>query len=78
MRRTGQRSVYGELIGKRGSEQIFGIKGIAIYPEVQGRAVRVPLTAEQAAKLTGPIRIEYRELPENGGQLIAEITSTIR
>jgi len=45
---------------------------------VQGRSVRVPLTAEQAAKLTGPIRIEYRELPENGGQLIAEITSTIR
>lgn len=78
MRRTGQRSVYGELLGKRGGEQVFGIKGIAIYPEVQGRSVRVPLTAEQAAKLTGPIRIEYRELPENGGQLIAEITSTIR
>lgn len=78
MRRTGQRSVYGELLGKRGAEQVFGIKGIAIYPEVQGRSVRVPLTAEQAAKLTGPIRIEYRELPENGGQLIAEITSTIR
>ena len=78
MRRTGQRSVYGEILGKRGSEQIFLIKGVAIYPEVQGRSVRIPLTAEQIAKLNGPVRIEYRELPENGGQLIAEITSTIR
>lgn len=78
MRRTGQRSVYGEILGKRGSEQIFAIKGIAIYPEVAGRSVRIPLTVEQAAKLTGPVRIEYRELPENGGQLIAEIVSTVR
>jgi len=78
MRRTGQRSVYGEILGKRGSEQVFQIKGVAIYPEVQGRSVRIPLTAEQIAKLNGPIRIEYRELPENGGQLIAEITSVVR
>ncbi|MFN5781201.1 MAG: molecular chaperone, partial [Novosphingobium sp.] len=46
MRRSGQRSVYGEILGKRGSEQIFLIKGVAIYPEVQGRSVRIPLTAE--------------------------------
>lgn len=78
MRRSGQRSVYGEILGKRGSEQIFLIKGVAIYPEVQGRSVKIPLTAEQIAKLSGPIRIEYRELPENGGQLIAEITSVVR
>ncbi len=78
MRRTGQRSVYGEILGKRGSEQIFLIKGVAIYPEVQGRSVRIPLTAEQIAKLNGPVRIEYRELPENGGQLIAEITTNVR
>lgn len=78
MRRTGQRSVYGEILGKRGGEQVFAIKGVAIYPEVQGRTLKIPLTAEQVAKLKGPIRIEYRELPENGGQLIAEITSIIR
>lgn len=78
MRRTGQRSVYGEILGKRGGEQVFQIKGIAIYPEVQGRTVKIPLSAEQIGKLSGPIRIEYRELPENGGQLIAEITSVVR
>lgn len=78
MRRSGQRSVYGEILGKRGSEQVFALKGIAIYPELAARTVRIPLTAEQVEKLKGPIRIEYRELPENGGQLIAETTSTIR
>jgi P pilus assembly chaperone PapD len=78
MQRTGQRSVYGEIQGKRGSEQLFLIKGIAIYPEVKGRSVRIPLTAEQVAKLKGPIRIEYREAPENGGQLIAGITSSVQ
>lgn len=78
LRRTGQRSVYGEILGKRGNEQLFQIKGIAAYPEVAARTVRIPLTADQIAKLRGPVRIEYRELPENGGQLIAEITSTIQ
>lgn len=78
MRRTGQRSVYGEILGKRGSEQVFQIKGIAIYPEVEGRTVKIPLTADQLGKLKGPVRIEYREMPENGGQLIAEVTSAIQ
>lgn len=78
MRRTGQRSVYGEILGKRGSEQVFQIKGIAIYPEVEGRTVKIPLTADQLGKLKGPVRIEYREMPENGGQLIAEVTSAVQ
>ena len=78
MRRTGQRSVFGEILGKRGSEQVFQIKGIAIYPEVEGRTVKIPLTADQLGKLKGPVRIEYREMPENGGQLIAEVTSAIQ
>jgi P pilus assembly chaperone PapD len=75
--RSGQRSVYGDIIGKRGSEQIFTLKGIAVYPEIEGRTVRIPLDAAQIAKLSGPVRIEYREPPENGGQLLAEITSNV-
>jgi P pilus assembly chaperone PapD len=78
LRRSGNRSVYGEILGKRGNDQIFAIKGIAVYPEVAGRTVRIPLTPEQVAKLRGPVRIEYREMPENGGQLIAQITSDIQ
>lgn len=78
MGRTGQRSVYGELIGKtpRG-EVLFSLRGIAVYPEVNRRKVHVPLNAEQAARVKGPVRIEYRELPENGGALITEATVTV-
>lgn len=79
MSRSGQRSVFGMIEGKTArGEQVFQLRGIAIYPEVTQRKVRVPVTPEQQAKLTGPVKIEYRELPENGGQLIAEVTSAIR
>ncbi len=73
MTRSGQRSVYGELIGKspRG-EVLFDLRGIAVYAEITRRTVAVPISAEQLPKLKGPIKIEYRELPENGGALIAE------
>ena len=77
LQRSGQRSVYGEILGKRGSEQLFVVKGVAIYPEVQDRTIRIPLTDAQLAKVKGPVRIEYRELPENGGQLIAELTASL-
>lgn len=75
MGRTGQRSVYGELIGKGPKgEVLFSLRGIAVYPEVTRRKVHVPLNPEQAAKVKGPIKLEYRELPENGGALITQAT----
>lgn len=76
--RTGQRSVYGELIGKgpRG-EVLFSMRGIAVYAEVNRRKVHIPLSAEQLAKVKGPVKIEYRELPENGGALITESAVTV-
>ena len=75
--RSGQRSVYGEFTGKSArGETLFNLRGIAAYPEITHRKVQVPLNAEQLAKLRGPIKIEYRELPENGGGLIAETSAT--
>lgn len=73
--RTGQRSTYGEITGKSpGGTVLFTQRGIAIYPEVARRKVYVGLSPEQAQAVKGPIRLEYRELPENGGALIAEAT----
>jgi P pilus assembly chaperone PapD len=75
--RTGQRSVYGEFIGKSArGDVLFEMRGVAAYPEITHRKVHIPLSAEQLAKLKGPIKIEYRELPENGGALIAETSAT--
>ena len=71
--RAGQRSVYGEFIGKSArGEVLFDLRGIAAYPEITHRKVQIPLSPEALAKLRGPVRIEYRELAENGGALIAE------
>ena len=78
MGRSGQRSVYGELIGKAPSgEVLFNMRGVAVYAELTKRIVRVPIGADQLPKLRGPVRIEYRELPENGGQLLAETSANL-
>ena len=78
MTRSGQRSVYGELIGKSPSGAVlFNMRGVAVYAELTKRTVRVPIGADQLGKLRGPVRIEYRELPENGGQLLAETTANL-
>ena len=76
LNRTGRRSVYGTLIGKsaRGTV-LFELRGIAIYSEITHRTAQIPLSPEQLALIKGPIKIEYRELPENGGNLIAEVTA---
>lgn len=76
--RTGKRSVYGELSGRTsGGEQVFVLRGIAVYPEVARRQVHVPLSPQQLGKLKGPLHLEYRELPENGGALIAQATISL-
>lgn len=76
--RTGARSVYGEISVKSArGEALFHIRGIAVYPELDRRSARFQLTPEQAAKLKGPVRIEYRELPEQGGALIADLAATL-
>ncbi len=77
MTRSGQRSVYGELIGKSArGETLFNLRGIAVYAEITHRKVQIPLSAEQLVKLKGPVKIEYRELAENGGGLIAATSAT--
>ena len=77
MTRTGQRSVYGELIGKSArGDVLFNLRGIAVYAEIAHRKVQIPLSAEQLVKLKGPVKIEYRELAENGGALIAATSAT--
>jgi hypothetical protein len=81
MARSGDASVFGEiLIWQPGqSDPVYQARGIAIYPEIQNRALTLPISPEQAATLRsgGRLRFEYRELPENGGGLIAEFEGAI-
>lgn len=75
MNRGGTGSTYGELrvIRPGSSDPVFMARGVAIYREVDERKMQFPLTAEQAAAMTGPLRVEYREMPEAGGALIASV-----
>lgn len=77
--RSGASSTYGELrILPQGSDEpVAAARGVAIYAELGERRVSIPLSPEQAAQLSGPVRIEYREMPEAGGALLAAIDTTL-
>jgi len=77
--RSGDSSTYGTLsVVKPGvDEPIVLAGGVAVYPEIGTREVRINVTPEQAVLLKGPARIEYRELPEQGGGLIAAVDGMI-
>lgn len=77
--RSGDSSTYGVLeVTKPGeAEPLLLLRGLAVYPEVTAREVRVRLTPEQAARFNGQIRVEYREMPEAGGGLIAAVDSFV-
>lgn len=77
--RSGESSTYGTLsVIKAGvDEPIVLSGGIAVYPEIGERQVRIKLTPEQLAQIRGPGRIEYREVPELGGGLIAAVDGMI-
>lgn len=77
--RSGESSTYGALtVFKPGvSDPALQIGGIAVYPEIGHREVRFQLTQEQAAALRGQVRVEYRELADQGGGLIASVDGVI-
>lgn len=75
--RIGERSTYGEIRVSKGGKPVYMARGVAVYPEIGRRTVELPLTSEQVAALTGPVRIEYREMPEAGGEVIAAIDTVL-
>ncbi|MEO1488541.1 MAG: molecular chaperone [Pseudomonadota bacterium] len=79
LQRSGESSTYGELrVTKPGKkEPLLLSRGLAIYTDINAREVRIPLTAEQAASLTGQLRFEYREMPEAGGGVIASVDALV-
>lgn len=77
--RAGDSSTYGDLVvTKPGREEpLMNLRGVAVYPEVNDREVRVRLTPEQAAEFRGQVRVEYRETVEAGGGMIAAVDSFV-
>lgn len=77
--RSGESSTYGEFrVTKPGLEDpVVTLRGVAIYPEIGERNLRIALTDEQAAALNGDLRFEYREMPEAGGGLITAVEANL-
>lgn len=77
--KSGDRSVYGEVIVERpgASEPLLQARGIAIYAERNSRVVTLPLTAEQAQAMRGPVVIRYIEDRDLGGATIAEVRGVL-
>lgn len=79
LERNGESSTYGELsVTKPGVDApVYLIRGIAIYPEVGTREMRLRLSSEQAAAMQGQLRFEYRDMPNKGGGLIAAVDAVL-
>lgn len=78
--KQGNRSVYGEVIVERpgAAEPLLVARGIALYAELDRRVVTLPVTAEQAEALRGPVRIRYLEDRDAGGATLAEVSGVLR
>ncbi|WP_265569554.1 molecular chaperone [Sphingomicrobium nitratireducens] len=73
LKRAGDRSTYGAIeITKDGEEMpIAEIRGIALYTEIADRTVKVPVRGDYQGTLSGPVKVTYREHPNDGGAVIA-------
>lgn len=80
MNRTGTKSTYGRLrVTRPGvSGPLFEARGLGIYAEVAERDVTLPIPPEVAARLRGPVHVEYLEDDPSIGGTIAEYKGVIR
>jgi len=79
MTRSGNESIYGDLFvyPQGAKDPVFVVRGVGIYPEITTRHTTFALTPEEAAKMKGRVRVEYRDAGENGGALIASVDAVL-
>jgi hypothetical protein len=79
MVRSGTESIYGDLLvyPKGAKDPVFVARGLGVYPEIGTRHAAFPLTPQEAAALTGPALVEFREAPESGGALITSVEAPL-
>ncbi len=77
LNRTGNRSSYGDLtatLSVGGKEYVVSqIFRLAVYTPNDSRAVEMTLRVPEGVKLSGnTLRVEYKEIADEGGKLLAE------
>jgi len=80
LNRTGSRSTFGEVrVLKAGAKDpIAFARGVAVYTEVGGRHVSLPVDDAQKSRLSGPVTVQYIETGDDGRQTIAEAQAVLR
>ena len=78
--RQGERSIYGEIrVIKAGvKDPVAMTKGVAIYPEINGRTIVVPRAKDYAGALAGPVTVQFFENSDTGPILAAETSAVLR
>jgi P pilus assembly chaperone PapD len=78
--RQGTRSTWGEVrVFKAGVKDPIAIqKGVAIYTEVNGRKVTVPISPAYKGEVTGPVTVQYVEMFDDGSKILAETQAVLR
>ena len=78
--RSGSRSTFGEVrVLKAGIKDPIAIqKGVAVYTEINGRHVAVPVDERFKEQAVGPVTVQYRETYDDGAQTIAETQTVLR
>ncbi len=75
--RLGKNSLFGDLEvwgSKRGKEPIGAVRGIGVYPEIDRRHVRIPLTQNPASG--DVIQIEFRDDDTSPGAILSKASVT--
>jgi P pilus assembly chaperone PapD len=78
--RSGTRSTYGEVrVLKPGVKDPVALqKGVAVYTEVNGRHVDVPVNPSFKGSLAGPVTVQYVETFDDGSHVMAETQAVLR
>ncbi|WP_310468501.1 molecular chaperone [Sphingomonas sp.] len=78
--RSGARSTFGEVrVLKPGVKNPIAIqKAVAVYKELDARAVAVPVDEAYTGALTGPVTVQYVENYDDGSRTLAETTAVLR
>jgi len=78
--RSGTRSTFGEVrVLKAGVKEPIALqKGVAVYTELNKRAVTIPISQAYKGPLEGPVTVEYVETNNDGAKVIAQARAVLR
>lgn len=78
--RSGQRSTFGEVrVLKPGVKDPIALqKAVAVYTEVDGRHLSIPVSTAFKGQLAGPVTVQYVETGDDGSHVIAETQAVLR